>query len=320
MAAILFRCLVSFSLVGVILYAVPLATILSSLKEASVPVTAVTLCLATGMIFIGGFYASNLARIQGRSISALRFTHISFTTQFYGLFLPGAVSGGLIRWQKLNQVHNDKARNATNIAMGRLVSLLVASIVGIACWALDRQAGMKEGVFLIGAVGGLLLLYVLVVHVPLSDRLEQRFQGRLGRWPRIQSAILRLLGSVSELYRTPGPALLRLMGISLIYHLCGIIVFCLFSIALGLSVDPFALGWIRSYVLIGTLLPISFAGIGIREGLLTLLLPAYGVSPSAAVAFGLLLLLRNLFHALIGAILEADYLISKRSLARAALK
>lgn len=313
MTRVLLRCLVSLALISVILYLVPLSAILSSLQEASLPIVMVTLCLTTGMIFIGGFYASTLARIQGQVISAGRFAHISFTTTFYGLFLPGAISGGLIRWQKLNQVHDDKARNATNIAMGRLISLLVASLLGIACWALDRQAGIREGLFLIGAVAGLSFLYILVMHSPLSGWLERQLEDSLSRWPKAHAALRRILRSFSELYRTPGYELLRLMAISVAYHLCGVLAFFLFSSALGLGVDPFALGWIRSYVLIATLLPISFAGIGVREGLLTLLLPAYGVVPSGAVALGLLLLLRNLSNALIGAVLEADSTLNRRS-------
>lgn len=311
-ARVVIRCLVSLTLIGIILYIVPLSTILGSLENASLPIVAVTLCLTTLMVIIAGLYASTLAGIQGHAISTLRFAHISFTTMFYGLFLPGAISGGLIRWQKLNQVHNDRARNATNIAMGRLISLLVASLVGIACWSLDRRAGIHEGLLLMGAVVGLTFLYLLVMHSPISGKLEQQLENRLGSWPKARAALLQILRSFSELYRTPGNELLRLLVISLVYHLCGIVAFYLFSLALRLDVDPFALGWIRSYVLIATLLPISFAGIGVREGVLTLLLPAYGVSPSGAVALGLLLLLRNLVNALIGAVLEADYALHKR--------
>jgi len=311
-ARVVIRCLVSLTLIGIILYMVPLSTILSSLREASLPIVAVTLCLTTAMVIMAGFYAAALASIQGHAISALRFAHISFTTTFYGLFLPGAISGGLIRWQKLNQVRNDKARNATNIAMGRLISLLVASLVGIGCWCLDTRAAVREGSLLMAAVAGLSFIYLLVMHSPLSGKLEQLLEKRLRSWPKTRSALFQILRSFSELYRTPGQALLRLLIISVAYHLCGVLAYYLFSTALGLGVDPYVLGWIRSYVLIATLLPISFAGIGVREGLLTLLLPAYGVPPSGAVALGLLLLLRNLVNALIGAVLEADYAFKKR--------
>ena len=320
MARIVVKCLVSLTLIGIILYMVPLSSILGSLRETSLPIVAATLCLTIAMIIIAGAYASTLATIQGHGISAMRFAHISFTTLFYGLFLPGAISGGLIRWQKLNQVRTDKARNATIIAMGRLISLLVASLVGIGCWALDRRAGIQEGLVLMAAVAGLLSLYLVVMHSPVSGKLEQLLKNRFGKWRRVGDALLRVLRSFSEFYRTPGVDLLPLLVISVSYHLCGVLAYYLFSAALGLQVDPFALGWIRSYILMSTLLPISFAGIGVREGLLTLLLPAYGVSLSAAVALGLLLLLSRIVNGLIGAVLEADLLLRRRRESAVSLK
>ena len=54
-------------------------------------------------------------------------------------------------------------------------------------------------------------------------------------------------------------------------------------------------------------LPISIAGLGIREGTLLGLLPLYGVVPSAAVAFAFLLLARILILGIGGGLLEARY-------------
>jgi uncharacterized protein (TIRG00374 family) len=312
MFRVILKCLVSLTLIGIILRVVPLSTIVDSLQEASLPIVGATLCLTTSMVIVAGFYAATLARIQGQAISPLRFAHISFTTLFYGIFLPGAISGGLIRWQKLNQVRNDKARNATVIAMGRLITLLMAGIVGLACWSLDVKAGVREGALLVAAVAALSILYVLVMHFPLSGKLTQKLENRLNKWPRLRAALLGVLASFSELYRTPVRQLVPLLATSVAYHVCGVLAYYLFSVALGLDVSPLALGWIRSYVLMAALLPISFAGIGVREGLLTLLLPAYGVSPHEAVALGLLLLLSRLVNALIGAVLEADHVLRKR--------
>lgn len=312
MLRVLLKCLVSLGLIGVILYMVPLSTILGSLQDASLPIVAFTLCLTVSMVIIAGFYTSTLARIQGQAISPLRFAHISFTTLFYGIFLPGAIAGGLIRWQKLNEVRDDKAGNAAVIAMGRLITLLVASVVGLVCWSLDGRAGIREGSILWAAVAALSSLYFLVIHFPLSRKLAQKLDNRLSSWPRSRSALLAMFAAFSELYRSRLRELVPLLATAVAYHLCGLLVYYLFSLALGLDVSPLALGWIRSYVMMAALLPISFAGIGVREGLLTLLLSAYGVAPNEAVALGLLLLLSRLVNALIGAVLEADHVLRKR--------
>jgi hypothetical protein len=54
-------------------------------------------------------------------------------------------------------------------------------------------------------------------------------------------------------------------------------------------------------------LPISIAGLGVREGTLVGVLPLYGVNPSAAVAFSFLLLARTIVLGIGGGLLEARY-------------
>jgi len=47
--------------------------------------------------------------------------------------------------------------------------------------------------------------------------------------------------------------------------------------------------WIRAAIYLAAILPLSIAGLGVREGVLVVATAAYAVAPSAAVAWGLLL-------------------------------
>jgi hypothetical protein len=81
----------------------------------------------------------------------------------------------------------------------------------------------------------------------------------------------------------------------------------MYSLALGLHIDIHLIivGWVRSLINIATMVPISFSGLGIREGGLIVLLKPYGVSGSEAVALSFLIYLGNLFLGFIGGLLEA---------------
>jgi uncharacterized membrane protein YbhN (UPF0104 family) len=48
------------------------------------------------------------------------------------------------------------------------------------------------------------------------------------------------------------------------------------------------MGWVRSVVVVLTLLPISIGGVGVREGVLVVTLATFGVPAHEALAFSIL--------------------------------
>ena len=62
------------------------------------------------------------------------------------------------------------------------------------------------------------------------------------------------------------------------------------------------------------MLPISWSGLGVREGSLILLLRPYGVAPEDAVALSLLVFLRGTLGAICGGLLQArSFFLSSRN-------
>ena len=72
-----------------------------------------------------------------------------------------------------------------------------------------------------------------------------------------------------------------------------------------LRIPWLAVAWVRSALLLAGFLPISLLGLGVREGILMILLGPYGIPGTAAVAAGLLLLTRPLVLGITGGLLEA---------------
>ncbi|HWN06821.1 MAG TPA: hypothetical protein VNO53_06625, partial [Steroidobacteraceae bacterium] len=78
-----------------------------------------------------------------------------------------------------------------------------------------------------------------------------------------------------------------------------------FATACGIQLSFANIGWMHAVVAVLVLLPISFAGLGVREGTLVLLGARYGVAAPLALSWSLLLFAGMLFVAAIGACIEA---------------
>ena len=80
----------------------------------------------------------------------------------------------------------------------------------------------------------------------------------------------------------------------------------------GIAVSVAALAWIRGLVFLGTLIPITIAGAGIREAGFVGFLSIYGVDESTALAFALALLGVQMAIGAVGGLLELASYVSKK--------
>ena len=98
--------------------------------------------------------------------------------------------------------------------------------------------------------------------------------------------------------------------LSLTQHLIGVLTSHLLGESLEIPINLVTWGWLRSAVIIATMVPISVAGIGIREGALLYLLKPYGVLGEESLAFSLLVFAVGvLLSALVGGVLEAKTIL-----------
>lgn len=306
---------VSLGLLYFILSTVPLTNILGTLWDLDPWLALGAFALTPLMFYLAATQTRVLADNQGMSLSVGQIFRISFISSFYGLFLPGTLAGGAIRWYKYARVDNKPVEALATIAFSRLLMTLAAVALGIVCWALDAAARQYTAV---GAALGVVFVvlacgYWLFVHQERARRLAVRLNA--GSYvPRLaRVGIQRLFSSAYNFRRLSPRRILSIFIALVVYHLLGIASYVLFARALGLEISVISLGWVRTSVLLITMIPVSISGLGVREGGLIYMLHVYGVSPALAVAFSLLLFSRSLLAGAIGAIFEAWDVLSKRS-------
>jgi hypothetical protein len=170
------------------------------------------------------------------------------------------------------------------VLVDRFMGLIALQTIGLIALVFSWQLVPTEiKVLTVVLFSASLMAAWVVSYRPLWEFLADRVPlfNRLLSIEAVQSL-------VSSLQSYSGSALLRALGVGLVFNVILIAANVLIGLALGVDV-PFAFYMIfvplTSLVLI---LPISFAGLGVREGTYVVLFKQAGVAPVVALSMSLL--------------------------------
>jgi len=305
------RVVVSIGLLAAIFLVVPISKVAAALGTIDSAYAIAALLIGPAMAWLRAVQIRILAIWRGLSLTAGQVFRIGYAVQFYGLFLPGMLAGGALRWYRFTRAAGNPAETLAVIASGRLLAMLLGVAIGVVCWMADPVArqSILFGLGLLGVLLGLVLAWLLWWY----QHSARRVSSRLGPWHLLPAGLRqagnRLLDKTPDLRGIGAERIARVSAIGLAENLLGILTFWLFAEALALGLAVTSVAWIRTYVMLILILPISFAGFGVREGGLILMLAAYGIPAGDAIAYSLLLFAQRLISALAGGLAESMSLI-----------
>jgi glycosyltransferase 2 family protein len=204
--------------------------------------------------------------------------------QFVGNVLPSTVGGDVLRISRAAKTTGQSDIAFASVAIERMsgfVALPLLTLVGFAVQPdLLHESNAWMALAIAGAtVAGLVVILTLAGSEHLAGRFEQH-----ENWMRFIGAVHV---GVDRIRREPAHAVSVLFA-ALAYQLAVLIsVWCAIH-ALGVSVPNGAILAFLPAVAAAQVLPISLSGLGIREGLLVLLLHPLGVPTGKAIGVGLL--------------------------------
>ncbi|MDA3916042.1 MAG: lysylphosphatidylglycerol synthase transmembrane domain-containing protein [Deltaproteobacteria bacterium] len=230
---------------------------------------------------------------------------INFISRFYALFLPSAVGREAVRWLKVTKNKTGRSFFFFTIVYERMTSFIVILLFGIL--PLYSQSIYPEAVetlkvkllplliTMIFAALSFLILYISMdLRVKLKSILEKIFPVNI---------IEKLFNKVPEGHITVDTFFLIIL-FSVLGQLFFITrMFFLFK-ALALPLSIIEAAWIASVTLLLQILPISFAGLGIREGALAYIFLLLGLSPEKGIVVGGLFFSQMVLLASFGAVLN----------------
>lgn len=286
---------------------VPLEGVTSSLGSARPGVYAVACIVALSPSFIHAFRMKHLTDRHGMSLSYWRHFEINMAASFYGLFLPGFLSGGVFRWYRISRPDGNVAGAFAVVVVNRFLQTSAIALLGVVFLAIAGPTGVNPAAA--AALAGILLLFVtalaVLMHGLVSIHLGRFLAERKGIPEGLRRRALRVVDAFGQ-YRGMGAReLLPIAGCCIAEEALASFSFVLTAISMGISVSFASLGWVRSCVAILTTLPVSIGGFGLREGSLIVLLAPFGVGAKVAVAFSLLTFAAGLPRVVLGGMLEA---------------
>ena len=235
---------------------------------------------------------------QGMSLSLRQHLAINWSALFYGLFLPGGnLTGGAIRFYQMTRRDRQLPEALAALLVDRALATVSLLVVGLAFWLLDAPLGVEVAVLALAGMGlGGAALIGAKRWVPWVAAFGGRAVGR--RLGKVGEAIARYR-------RLPWSAAAWIVAWSIGSQLIGVLLFYALAWALGVDVPLLALGWVRSATVLATMVPVSIAGLGLREGALLFLLDPFGVAGEEALAMSLLVFaVTVLLFGLLGGLLE----------------
>lgn len=292
---------------GGIFMTVPVSEVGASLAKAAWLPVAVGMMLIIPKLVTAGLRMQDIAQAQDLGLRLRDLIAINLVTSFYSLFLPGLLAAGAMRWYKLAQSAGKPAAALAVIGFSRLIEIEVTLAIGLGFWLADplsRSLYAWPALIMVAA-----LVSCLIVHIKgpaIAGRLDTRLArtGDQRQDNRVRAAGSAVIGALARFRSLPITVQLRVIGYSGLTHLFGIATMVLFAQGLGIDASIESLGWVRSLMVVLLLLPISWAGVGVRELSLALLLLPYGVGTGEAVALGMLLSARAILEGAIGAVIE----------------
>jgi uncharacterized membrane protein YbhN (UPF0104 family) len=242
------------------------------------------------------------------SLSMLAMVKITWVTNFYGLFLPSAIGPEAVRWYKVTRNEKNRLFFLASTIFERLVTILVILSFGIVALYgfsdVERVGFLKRHIApVLFPCGGLVVLGVSFFIVPNLQPyfLSMLKKIRLDFLQRVSDSHLwehlTLNSAVAHL-----PA--KIVLLSVLWQLIFILRLYFLFTAADMTVTLVDVTWIGSITLLLQIIPISFAGIGIREGAYAYFITFMGYPSEAGVLIGVLLFSQLLIIAFIGGILE----------------
>ena len=289
-----------------------LAGLLDTLRGAAVWPIVLSLLLLPPFVIIKSWRWVRLLREMGLELDLPTAIALYTVGIFYGATTPGQ-AGDLLKAVYLRERGHPMAPAMLSVVLDRLFDLLVmAALATIGVFALGQLLpgrGLQTALVIAMGLGMAALTTALVARGPrewvlttVLPRLAPRLKSRLEHWnSQLASLALRpqLLGPI--------------MAASLISAGFTFWRLWLLFLALGLSAVPL-------YVVVGAsaliavlqVLPISVAGVGVRDAVLIAILLPYGYTSSQALILSALFLLLNIEHILVGFVVSFWYPLGAR--------
>ena len=294
-----------------VLHVTPLNTVIQALQASNLPLLVLGVLMNVATRVAAAERTLVMNRGLGLLVSRWQTLETLFISNFYSLLSPGPWLSGVVSVYRYKSFGTSVAGGVSSLLASRGVEFVVIIIWGFACALLDPHvsaASIRHPL----QVGALCLL-MATCGIVLWLSVHRRFKA--AGFERNGVALLRhrVFAKVADVWSQIAAqgvyvALKASVPASLQILLSGAALMVLAS-SLQVDISWMSGIWISAAVYAAVLLPISIAGLGVREITLVKSFALLGFAPRTAVAVSVLLFLDQLVSALIGGLLQISSII-----------
>jgi uncharacterized protein (TIRG00374 family) len=235
-------------------------------------------------VVVRAFRWQFLVRDQGVNVSLWELSALYFVGFLFNNLLPSGFGGDPIKMYELSRRSHRGAQAISSVLVDRFMGLFALQAIGLIALVFSWRLVPMEIVILSVAVFGVSLLAAWVVSY-------RRLWSALAAWVPLFDRLLSIKAIsslISSLQGYSSSALLRALGVGVLFNVLLIAANVFVGEALGADLPPqyyMIFVPLTSLVLI---LPISFAGLGVREGTYVFLFSQVGMAQEVALSLSLL--------------------------------
>ena len=297
------RLAVTVLLFGYCLSLIEVQHVASVLADVShLPFAAAFLCTLSGTVVAKAVVTWRLLS-PGHATPFLRVLTINLALRFYTMVLPRAVVTG-IRWHRYRRLCSGDL-SLVLVSIEASLALAVAALATFVFIGMERSAAVTAELKLL--IGGFSLAsccaMFLIFLFPAAGVLPpiERFAASRRRLQPVARAIGRWRAAALQLHLPRPSVFVPVLVAGVAGHLLFLGGGYLLFLSLSSDISFVAVAWVRSAVFLLVSVPVSVAGIGVRELGFVSLFGLYGMPAEEAIAYSLLALIVQSCIGLIGA-------------------
>ncbi len=300
--SIYLKLFVSFGLIALILLKIDLGTLKENLLAADLKIYG----FATGLFFLQqvviAYSWQILLKAQENRVSFWNVLRVYFIGSFMGTFLPSSVGMDVVRIYGLAKHIKDGVDSASSMVVSRILGFLVliafALVAAIPMSRLMHESQIFLWIFLLSV---LFLGTAVFVLSPLTQKILYFILEKI-HLSRFNASIQAVYRSIYE-FSQHKKALLQLTGVSVFFQLLGIYIVFLVGKSLNIPLSMTYYFLLIPIIMVITLIPISIAGIGVRESSFIYFFTQAGISSTQALSLSFLVFFQWILMALIGGLI-----------------
>ncbi len=297
------KIVVSVSLIALLFYYIDIGAVWQALKQIYLPLFFVAIGMQILFIATNSYKWKILLPYPYKTLFAM-----TYVSQFYAAILPGQVMGEAAKIIYMKRYCNDLENVAASVIVDKASSFLGIFVIGAIGLIADLKGNIAIGiVFLVASI--LIIMFLIFLRFEKPYNFLCKVIDLISKKIKFFSKVKNFISSL-RYYSKRTDLLIKSVLLAVVCQFIGVLMYFVVCTSLSITISIWSLMWIYASLSVAVFIPISVAGIGLREVTLVGLLGIYGVSSQLALAFSLIILFLTVLSGFIGGIVSFKFMLT----------